>query len=531
MTAAFHSGHAYAAFDRIVRSVEAWLPGRISGVAGCDEVTVRERLVQRTVEIGLWPFVGICARRLEMGDTPVPPSEQPLNCGGILLDPATGQVAVSLRLLLSSILEFGIHWLHMLGAILAGSLPGGSKDDRPATLVFGVGLESLFYEGSDQRFTQYCRAGPIVPLVRAQRLIVQCLAHQGSVTDRNFFYDRFPLHALIRDARLGVGGRAALLLEHLAAPFVFLRALLLSPLHAVLARDFAYAVAVKVLDQRRMIEAVVITNAAYSSQPLWMRGPSSRRFRVHMVWYSQNTRPLVYARDGLVSDMPNYRHIRVDESWVWTAGYKAYLEKLGLPGPMHVVGPVLWYLPETSPVHAEGDIRIAVFDVTPVRDEVALRIGLVDNYYRTENMIRFIEETLFVCRELEARTGRRVCLLFKHKRSYGDSHDPRYIELIERLSAPGGSLELVPFQANMYSLLAGCDLSIVVPYSSPAYVASHLGVRAVYFDPTAGLVPAFEQAPLVDFASGRDELLRIASEVLVVATGAIDRSVMRGRPA
>lgn len=529
MTQLFHTGHAYAAFDRIVRAVETWLADRVHAIAGFEEVVVRERLAQRIVEIGLWPFVGICARHLEAGDTPVPPPEQSLDCGGVTLYSETGRAAISLRLFAYSFLEFGIHWLHVLGAILRGSLRRGAGDSRPATLVFGVGAESLFHEGSDSRFVHYCRAGPVAPLAGARRLIIQCLVYKSVATDPDFAYDHFPLHALIRDARLGLSGRAELLWAHLAAPFAFLQAILQAPLLALLARDIACAFVVKELDRRRMIEAVVITNAAYTTQPLWMRGPSLRRFPVHMVWYSQNTQPLVYARDGFVSDLPNYRHIRMDETWVWTSGYKNYLEKLGLAGPIHVVGPILWYLPESSQPGADEDIRVVLFDVTPVRDDVALRIGLIDNYYSAENMVRFIEDALAVCRELEEQAGKRVRLMLKHKRSYNHSHDQRYIDLIERLSSLPGGIELIPFQTNMYSLLASSNLSIVAPWSSPAYVANYIGVQAVYFDPIMELTPTFESAPHVCFASGREELLRIASEAFGAVIITIDNSVMRDK--
>jgi polysaccharide biosynthesis PFTS motif protein len=73
---------------------------------------------------------------------------------------------------------------------------------------------------------------------------------------------------------------------------------------------------------------------------------------------------------------------------------------------------------------------------------------------------------------------------------------------------------LIPFETNMYALLANSDLVIVVPYSSPAYVASSRGAHAVYFDPTKTLMPAFQPAPLVTFASGRAELLRVALDAV-----------------
>jgi polysaccharide biosynthesis PFTS motif protein len=238
-----------------------------------------------------------------------------------------------------------------------------------------------------------------------------------------------------------------------------------------------------------------------------------------MVWYSQNTIPLVYASNPIKANIPNYRHMRIDVSWVWTEAYAAYLRTLSIPGDIHVVGPILWYLAPVPAVSkaASDDIALAVFDLTPVREAVAESIGLFCNYYSTAIMIQFVEETLSVCREMERRTGRRVRLFLKHKRSYNTkTHDPRYIELISRLSAQGGGIDLIPFETNMYTLLASSDLAIVVPYSSPAYVASTVGIRAIYFDPTKELLPTFEPASLVTFASGRVELLRIALEAVRV---------------
>lgn len=163
----------------------------------------------------------------------------------------------------------------------------------------------------------------------------------------------------------------------------------------------------------------------------------------------------------------------------------------------------------------DTDIRVVVCDVTPLRDNVALQIGLAENYYSGTTMIQFMEEILWCCRELEARNGRRVQVSLKHKRSYNmKTHDPRYIDYIGRLSAPGGGIELIPFQANMYDLFSNADLVIVAPYSSPAYVASTGGIQAIYFDPTKELVPTFKPSPLVKFASGRAELLRVVSEAI-----------------
>jgi polysaccharide biosynthesis PFTS motif protein len=93
-------------------------------------------------------------------------------------------------------------------------------------------------------------------------------------------------------------------------------------------------------------------------------------------------------------------------------------------------------------------------------------------------------------------------------------HDPHYISFIQESSSSELNFKLIPYEANLFSLLSECSLAVVIPYSSPAYVASYLGVPAIYYDPTRELLPTNEQSSLIFFASGRDELIRTISEIL-----------------
>jgi polysaccharide biosynthesis PFTS motif protein len=422
--------------------------------------------------------------------------------------------------------EFALHWLHVGGMAMLAFLSRGGKKGA-ATLLFGVGSESLKFGEGDARFAQFCQSGPIAPLTEANRLIIQTSSDVRSTQPNRFEYVRFPLFALLHENAPSLIELLRFMLEHLEAAGAYVVAVVRLPLVSVVGRDFAYHAMVTYLNRKSLIEAVVITNSNYSAQPLWMSDLPGRRFLTHLVWYSQNTVPLVYADEPIKVNIPNFRHMRIDVSWVWTDAYAAYLRTMSIPGDIHVVGPILWYLPPVSavPKDASNDIMFTLFDVTPVRDAVAESIGLFGSYYSAQNMTQFVEETLSVCRELESRTGRRVRLSLKHKRSYNDrTHDPRYRELISRLTASEGGIELIPFETNMYALLANSDLAIVVPYSSPAYVASRSGAHAVYFDPTKTLLPTFQPAPLVTFASGRAELLRIALDTVSDRADALEPS-------
>lgn len=518
-TPILHTGQIYAFFDRGIRSVESWLNGRVVTIGEFNEAIVAKRLVQRITEITLNPFVAILAKDASIVSHFIDgvSGGHKVDCGGLKICPVTGEVTLSLRLFVRELGRFLQHWGLTLGAILSGFWPQHRRGNLPATLVFGIGIESLFYQGNDARFVKYCREGPIVPLSAAQRLIVQCVVRKGAASDARVAYARFPLHALLRDTAFGFAASMVLLWRHVQSVWIFLRAVVTFPLLVLLGRDIAYAAAVRALDTHRMIEAVVLTNSVYLSQPLWMRGPSARSFQVHMVWYSQNVKPLVYARPrphgADYGDEPRCRHINVDEMWAWTQGFNQWLRDLGFAGPIHVGEPILFYLPEVVASRKKSNriIRVAVCDVTPLQDDVALRIGLAENYYNGPNMMSFIEDIRWVGGELEKHTGKRVVVSLKHKRNYNrETHSAEYIQYIAELSKPGGGIDLIPFGANLYSFLSESDLVIVPPYSSPTFIASRIGVPAVYFDPTETLVPTFEPAPFVTFASGRAELLRAA---------------------
>jgi polysaccharide biosynthesis PFTS motif protein len=101
--------------------------------------------------------------------------------------------------------------------------------------------------------------------------------------------------------------------------------------------------------------------------------------------------------------------------------------------------------------------------------------------------------------------GADCTIRLKHKRSYSPTHDQGYIELVSRLQGRG-EINLIPFDINIYSFTLDCDVVVVIPNSSPSYIANSLGVPCIYFDPTMELQPTFEPVPGMSLASGTDAL-------------------------
>jgi hypothetical protein len=491
---------AYLAFDALLDRVRPHIASASRSLCGYSREAVERRLVQRVVELSATPYIDVAS--VAHGQSgKLPSADQRLLLGGVRI--CRGHVGVTPLTWLRGAIDFCGQWMR---ALLALVQPFGmySGERRSATILLGIGPGDVAPCGSDARFAAFCQSGPLNPLSGASHTVVQYAGSLTSTCPDRISYARHPLLAVMRSNPPRGLDRLRAVGLHLRVAVVFLMACISRPLTCLLVRDMAMHAVAADLNRRGALQSVVLTNSLFQSQALWMRALPERQFLTHMAWYSQNTRPFVFRRDGVRADLPHYRHVDVDVHWVWTEGYADFLRGLGTRAEVRVVGPVLWYLPESSEAETSG-LRVAIFDVTPVREAFARKIGLPRNYYATANMIEFLERATLAAERVAERLGHAIDVVLKHKRGYGDVHDPRYIKYVDELEAIG-RIRLVPPDTNLYSLIGSSSAIVVIPYSSPAYVASELGVSAIYFDATAVIQDTHEPAPFVDFAAGESSL-------------------------
>jgi hypothetical protein len=496
------TGRIYRAFDSIVRRTEGYVASSNVHAVGCDPAAVRARIAQRMVEITSDAFtrLSVAQETTDLGR---------VNLNGLRTDPETGRISPTVRLAVRCLLEFAVSWWRFTRAVAAECLRSWPRGQaRTATVLLGAPSP----DQDDTRFVRFCCEGPVEPLKQAEWLVVETPRAPAIAGDRKIGYS--PAAVAHVCGALPWSQRVQVLARHASAPFLLAATMIRSPLTVLLARDFALIPAVTWLGRSGMLSDIVITTSAFTAQPLWMHGVRDRRHTLHMVWYSQNFVPKQYVGESVGSDLPAARHMRVDQHWVWTAGFAGYLRELDQDGAIRIVGPLLWYLPEdVSPRRKDDAIHVAVFDVTPF-DSSYSAFGAARNYYSAITIGQFTTDIVTACEALAARTGRRVVMLVKHKRDVSLLHDRGYLDMLDSLASERNDFVLVDHRADLFSLLSTCEVSVSVPYTSTAYVAAHLGRPAIFYDPFGELVPDFERDECVTFCAGRIDLQESLSRLI-----------------
>lgn len=491
---------AYRSFDEVVRLIEAKVAQNCPKLPLCNEVDVAKRVVQRIVEITADDFVE-SLKPVGFGTEHSTSRKGNFSAKGINIQLASGEVAISTRRMANELTQFLIAWSYIVLRLFVAIFKNQAPVSTGCTILLEPGGNWL---ENDCQFVEFLRKGPIRALSKATKIIVCAVTAPASRADIGIAYDRYPLLYLV-DTSLTRADRILALLFSLTAPLIVLKTIANNKLNVLLAKETAWLPLVRFLDRGDLIEAIVGTTSSFGSQPIWVKGIKNQRFRYHMVWYSQNFVPKLYKGESLAAALPSARHMRVDVHWVWTEGFQRYLRGLDQRGEIHVVGPILWYLPETAPAN-NANISVAVFDVTPLPEGVQA-FGSYKNYYSPHTIKKFILDIVSICRDLEAKNKQAVRVLLKHKRPpVSGRHDIGYLQFIDSLHETYPNFVVLPEQSNLFQILSSAAVSVSVPYTSTCYVAASLKKHGIYYDPYGELEPIFEPSPYVHFAADKEGL-------------------------
>ncbi len=500
----FHSAIAFQLFVKLTNKLKTNIASRSDSVMGYSKSIIESRLLQEFSALEMANFKSCAAKHYKNSK-----NKDNLNIGRIksscfIYSTITGELSITNSYLVKKIIRFIIHW-HSIIFIYVRAIFTGSKLDKVFTLVYGIRVEDGLY----LEFDDFCKYGSVSPLRESEHLIVESFTKKNFNYGDNTDYCNNPLHALISKNKPSFSDFVSFLLLHLKCAILYFKSVANYPLMVILEEDFSYQAIAISLNKEHLIKDIVITNSNMSRQLLWMSNLPNKTHTLHMAWYSQNAPfAFTFKADNIVIDEIGYRNIRVDETWVWTKYFANHLKNLGIPGIFHDIGPILWYLPpKNTPIKNKNCINIMVFDVVPKKRETLDLLGRSDFYvYNSFEIIsKFILDIIRVSNTLEKAIGVEFKVMLKNKRGWGEHDDLRYVDFIDNL-VNKGELILLEHTENVYSIISQSDIVVGSPYTSPIYVADHLGTPSVFYDPTEKLLPVYEESKGIEFISGKEEL-------------------------
>jgi len=495
---------------------ESYLSRRISSFIDYEKQDTIERLIQIIIDITRVSYTKICGDNIDKNKDMIPAKELVLDLNGISISQTTGEIKIKKKLAIKNLLYFTVFWGQLFLVNLVGMVSFKKKNKYSITIAYGLGLKQVVFNGSDSRFIDYCKDGPIKPLNNANKIFVHDYWFKGNLSSTDVFYTKHPIAKLLYESNLSFNQRLYITYVQIIYVINYFIRIIKEPLVILLARDIAVCPTILGLDCYGYIKNILITNSWCIYQPLWMRGPSKRNYCVHEIFYSHNDKLVTFNKDKLTpDDFPMLFKQKVDEYWVWTEGKKNELENNGVKSKIHVVGPILWYLPEKDNTKIPDDeIRIAIFDIMPFDPKIRNSLGVIRNQYTTKNSILFLDDIVSILHKLNEHTNKKIVLYLKHKRPHSDIHDVRYLKYVQELIDKKIIIKLSN-DINLYNFLESCDLSINITYTSVAYISSHLKKMAIYYDPAEEIFPIYEKTPYIQFISGKNDLFKVITKLII----------------
>ena len=253
-----------------------------------------------------------------------------------------------------------------------------------------------------------------------------------------------------------------------------------SPFNILFYKDFSNSFCVNVLNRRKLLNNIYITNSSYQVQPLWLKGLKKRNFKSHMIWYSQNFIPKFYKGESEQSYLPGTNKIRIDHHWVWTEKSAQMLKRKNVSSNFTAIGSILFY-PFDLKINKMKDF-ILIFDVIPVKSKKKILFGTTYNYYSEETIIAFVNDLVTTVDKINHKFNKQIQIILKTKRQKNKYHSDKYFQFIENLKLKYPTFITVESQMNIYGLINESIAVFSVPFTSTAEVGFEMNTPSFFYD-------------------------------------------------
>lgn len=239
-----------------------------------------------------------------------------------------------------------------------------------------------------------------------------------------------------------------------------------------------------------------------------------------MIWYSANSIPIEYLESTLsrvTFDTQIYKYTAIEEHLVWTEDHRDYLKTVVKPGTsIKVCGSLMFYLPKIESKNPKT-CDLLIFDITPYNENRTTNNSKYPDSFNTiytpSHAIKFLEDILWVKKEISLRHSSELKLALKPKRNYTSAHDTMYTDYLNSL-AETKQLKLVSPETNLYEIIVQSKVCISYPFASPAIIAEELKVPSLYYLESDILSP-YNKVHGINFVDTKLALLKFVEKFVI----------------
>jgi polysaccharide biosynthesis PFTS motif protein len=267
---------------------------------------------------------------------------------------------------------------------------------------------------------------------------------------------------------------------------------------AMLLNQSAMAAITRLAPGSHLAEKYFFHGTSYIYRYLWTYEAEKKGAQLFLYLYSTNCEPIKRGED--IPAVPfGFRAMNWPNILVWDS-YQSGLIKRALGNSVNriIAGPV-WFSSKGNLSYADSRKRVALFDVTPVREAFFRELCVDFEFYTPQISRQFIQEILDVVQ----RHG--MSLVWKRKRNIGKLAHPVYRKFVNSLDS-NPAIDIVDPDLSANSVIETCTAAISMPFTSTAIIAREMGVPSVYYDPVGILQKDDWAAHGIPIIQGKSEL-------------------------
>lgn len=274
--------------------------------------------------------------------------------------------------------------------------------------------------------------------------------------------------------------------------------------HPFMLNQAAQSKQVRCLQKELLADEYLFHNSGWIYRPLWTYDAEKAGSKITFYFYSTNCESFK-SHDGYQPIPYGWKAMNWSRYLVWDKYQADFIRRsVGDVANIIVVGPI-WFQDANKKVPVCKGRKVAVFDVTPVRNSIYCTLGLSKEFYTPYIVNKFLEDIVFLAE-------RNYSILWKRKRNIGASVHPFYKSLANRLDMLKGVI-LIDSEISVVKVIEQSDIVISIPFTSTALIARSLGKASAYYDPTGMIVKNDVAGHGIPLLSNYKELYHWVSEV------------------